>query len=353
VELRLGTGTPVTKTRIPERYHPIVLPRSTIARQSKPRAKPAQRKGDDAKRIRHIREMLRDQDPDRVDQGVELAAALGDDEVFRGLLEKTSIEQKPMKSCCPGILGHNASQLGIRGLTAWRLHHNGLFNTSANRRGIRDYAVLRLLEVWGDRGLVDLSEVDSWVVCVGGTPRVDLEPIVRLMPKLHTLVFWSGQTQLDNQDALAELPLLRRVVTWDVPVKLPPQVDTLHARVAPTGVQDIRTLVLASPPSAGQIARLVGVEDLRFQASHWSDGAVLKALVALPRLKRLHMRCWGNFRHVGALGQSQSLRELVLKGKLENPKVELAKLTASSIERLTVHSRYRTSVPRDRRHLLV
>lgn len=352
--LRVGAGTPVTKTRIPESFHPVVMPRSKVEGRAR-RPKPSLRSGKDGRKIRLIREMLRDWDIDRVDQGVELAAALGDEDVFRGLLDKTSIEQKPMRSCCPGMESYYASQLGIRQLSAWRLHHNGFFHTSADRRGVRDHAVLRLLEVWGDRSLVDLSAVESWVISAVGARRVDLEPVVALMPNLHTLAIWKGPTDVENWDALERLPKLTRLVTWDIDPTVPPQVTDLHVRT-PRGrnLQHAKRVVLGNPPNASEVANLTGVEDLSVQMSWRGDDALLRALAALPTLRRLEIKCWSELRSVGHLGKSTSLEEVVLNTQLHKAKVQLAKLVkCPSLKRLKVQARHKTAVPGDRRHLLI
>jgi hypothetical protein len=354
--LRVGGTTPVTKTRIPEHFHPIVLPRSKMARSS-PRPKPTPRKGADARRIRLIRGLLRDMDIDRVDQGVELAAALGDDEVFRGLLENTSLEQKPLRSCCPRIPDHFASQLRIRDLKAWRLHHNGTFNTTAGRRHVRDHAVLSLLAAWGDHSIVDCSAVDSYVVSAVGATRVDLQPVAALMPNLETLTIWRGPCPVENWDALHRLPKLRRLVTWDLPPHVPPQVDVLHVeRPDGVGLRHVRRMVLALAPSPSEVAVLQHVEDLTTQIwrNRPNTPATLSAMAALPALRRLEIQAWGELDDVGRLGASTSLEELVLNTNLLHPKSNLEQLfRCPTLKRVKLRSKHRRAVPHDKQHLLL
>ncbi len=343
----------VAKGRIPERYHPIVTPRGLVERGER-RAKPDYRAGDQGRRIRLIREMVRDWDYERAEQGVELAAALADPEVFRGLLDETRLEQVGAQASCPGMESYEASKLGVRELQSWRLHHNGFFHTTNARRHVRDHVVLLLLQAWGEERALDLSHITSWTMSGHGAPSVDPSPLPDLMPALHTLILWRAQ-QLHNPEALERLTgLTRMVLGHSVPVPVPASVTDLHLLGGMVGpCPGVRRLWTADRDGA-QLARCFSqVEELQLYVAWRGTAELVKRVAELPRLRRLVLKGYGSHL-VGALGKAPALEELRLELPLDKPKVELKRLLKSkTLKSLYVQRAYRSSVPKEERHRLI
>lgn len=347
------SATRVAKGRIPERHHPIVMPRGLVER-GKRRAKPAYRAGDDGRRIRLIRELVKSWDTERAEQGVELAAALGDPEVFRGLLEETRLERVGARTSCPGMESYVASKLGIRELESWRLHHNGFFHTTNARRHVRDHVVLRLLQAWGPERALDLSHLTSWTVSGHQAPYVDLAPLPELMPRLCTLILWRGR-ELHHPEALERLPGLTRLVLGECGrVEVPDTVTDLHlfgGHVEPSS--GVRRLWTADRDGT-QLARCFpNVEEVQLHVAWRGSASLLERVAELPRLRRLVVRGYGPH-PVGALGKAPALEELRLEVPLDRAGVELKRVLKNpNLKSLYVQRAYRSSVPTEERHRLV